>query len=74
MLTVKTVEVVEEMKGFMDWAFQHISMDTFDNVSDDDALMMLRMIRLMNKTADLAIEQAKVMDEINRKLDKLLVK
>lgn len=74
MLTVKTTEVVEEMKKFMDWAFQHISADMFDDVSDDDALAMLRMIRLMNKTADLAIEQAKVMDEINQKLDKLLAK
>lgn len=48
--------------------------DMFDDMSADDLLMMQKCMSLAQSTMTMMYEQARAIDEINRKLDRLLSK
>ena len=72
MLEQKAREVYGEMDEMMKDMMGMFPLDDLIDADDETALMMKKSLHLMKSAKELAIEQAKVMDEINTKLDKLL--
>ncbi len=74
-LTVLTTEIIEEVKELTQVAMKEcLSMDALISTSSEEFQMMQKCMSLLDKTMNLAVMQAEVMDEINGKLDILLAK
>lgn len=71
-LTGDVIELMNEMTNAM--IKESMSMNTFTSMSSDEFEMLQKCMELMEKTTDLAITQAKVMDDMNAKMDMLLKK
>lgn len=72
MLTEKTNAIIEEVNELTEIFMKQFSTDMFENMEGDEFVAMKKTFKLMDRSMDLALEQAKVMDAINEKLDKLL--
>lgn len=73
MLEQKAREVYGEWDEMMNNMMKMFSYEDLLGADDESIIMMKKAFNLMSKAKDLAIEQAKAMDDINTKLDKLLV-
>lgn len=73
MLEKKTYEMCEEVKDLWKESMKGIveSIDT-DCVDEESIKLFVRLNRVMALAIDLSLEQAKELDQMNEKLDKLL--
>lgn len=73
-----TKKLVEEMKELEKETMKMIAgndmVDAFDYIESGELALILKSIKLLHTSMDLMLEQAKVMDDMNRKLDLLLEK
>lgn len=74
MLREMTREIVEEVNEIKDLVIKHCSVNMLVDMKDEEFMLMKKVISLVDKSTNLAIKQAEVMDDINSKLDKLLTK
>ena len=65
----KVVEGIDELKKVF---MRQCTIDMLTSMNDEGLIAMKKCLELMDSSMDLAIEEARVMDEINAKLDKLL--
>lgn len=69
-----TKKIYEEMDELMnDVISKTFSLDTVSCMNNDDIELMKRSLDLYNSAKKLAIKQAEIIDEQNKKLDKILV-
>ena len=75
MLTTKTKELVEGTKEVLDFCIsKSMNIGSLKYMGHDELNMMQKAVNLMDLMEDYAMEEAKTLDEINEKLDKLLNK
>lgn len=74
MLKEKTREIVEEVNETKDLLMKRCTVDMFIDMGAEELLLVKKMFSLMDKTMELAIKSAEMMDGIDNKLDKLLAK
>lgn len=72
MLENRTREMMMEAKELMDLCVKQIDTHTIKNMSVDELDAIQRCIKLVESAGNLALEQAKMMDTLNDKLDKVL--
>ena len=72
MLTDKTNEIIKEANELKEYFIKEIAVDMFDDMETEELAIMKKCFKLMDRSMELAVEQAKVMDGLNDKLDKLL--
>lgn len=70
--TKKFVEEVNELRSFIAKETGESMLSQYTSV--DDVILCKRLLDLCDSTTDLLIEEAKIMDEMNSKLDKLLIR
>lgn len=71
-MTEKMEELMTELDEVVNVCMKQISMSMFSDMSMDELLILQKCASLMVKSKSLAMAQAEMMDETNRKLDKLL--
>ena len=75
MLKEKTNKLIDEMDGFMKFMVdQTIDSDMFEHMDGTEFDALKRCMKLISLSKDVMLEQATSIDEINRKLDLLLMK
>lgn len=75
MLLVKTNQLIEEMEGIKkDVMHLMIENDCLSMMDEQSSKMLMRSEKVFDLSKELVSEQAELLDEINRKLDKLLEK
>lgn len=67
-----TREFVDEVDDVMSIAMKNINLDMIANLSPEELLFWQKTMGLLNKSKKMLIVQAGMLDDINRKLDKLL--
>ena len=67
-----TREFVDEVDDVMSIAMKNINLDMIANLSPEELLLWQKTMGLLNKSKKMLIVQAGMLDDINRKLDKLL--
>ena len=67
-----TREFVDEVDDVMSIAMKNIDLDMIANLSPEELLLWQKTMGLLNKSKKMLIVQAGMLDDINRKLDKLL--
>lgn len=73
MLTNKAKEIVEEIKELKTFCMKSIMTDvSFDYIDYDGFKALGTCMKLLDKCNDYMVDQAEMMDEMDRKLDKLL--
>ena len=72
MLENKTTKLVTEAKELMDLCVKQIDVDTIKSMDSTSLNAIQKCIKLIDSACELSIEQAKMMDELNDKLDKVL--
>lgn len=74
MLTVKAKMIKEEMNELTRmFVNECVTVDTFNEVSPEQFLMMQKSISLLNNSLELMAEEAEMLETIDQKLDALLV-
>lgn len=74
MLTERTERLVEEMKELMTEYYREICAETILEMDSEEFNLVKRAIKLMNSSTELVLEQARILDGIDGKLDRLLNK
>lgn len=78
MLEPMAKKLQEEMNGLKEDISNYMMSElSFESILDADPAnlkMLSRSYKVMNFSAELLVEQAKAIDEINEKLDKVLIK
>ena len=75
MLKLKAENLIDETKEILNLCIaQSMSLSSIKNMGADELAMMQKAVNLMNLMEDYVMEEAKTLDEINDKLDKLLNK
>ena len=75
MLKLKAENLINETKEILNLCIaQYMSLGSIKNMGADELAMMQKAVNLMDTMEDYALEEAKTLDEINEKLDKLLDK
>lgn len=72
MLENKTSKLVTEAKELMNLCVKQMGSDDIKSMSVTELDAIQRCLKLVDSACELSIEQAKMMDEINDKMDKLL--
>lgn len=72
MLENKTSKLVTEAKELLNLCIKQMDADDIKNMDSASFDAIQRCLKLMDSACELSIEQAKMMDEINDKMDKLL--
>ena len=67
-----TREFVDEVDDVMSIVMKNINLDVIANLSPEELLFWQKTMSLLNKSKKMLIVQAEMLDDINRKLDKLL--
>ena len=70
----KTNEIIEEIDDIMDTVMKRFGLGDFMRMEPEDILLMKKCLVIMDQSKELAILQARTLDEINSKLDRLLAK
>ena len=74
-LTTLTEKCIDETKEFMGFFFKELmDLDTIETMDSRTLEMMKKSIALCNDLLELSKEQAKVIDSMDDKLDKILRK
>lgn len=74
MLTEKTEKLVTEIDELLTIAMQQVKVVDLCSKSNDTWKLVFRSIKLMKSTEDILVEQSKALDEINNKLNLLLMR
>ena len=75
MLITKTKELVGEIKEVLNFCIsKSMSIESLKYMGHDELEMVQKAANLMDLMEDYVIEEAKTLDEINEKLDRLLDK
>ena len=74
MLTSKTNNLVEEINEVKRLCMEQFTSEMMENVDDKDFVLYIKMLRVLNISTEVMLEKAKMIDEINKKLDRLLKK
>lgn len=74
MLTERTKLLVEEMKELMTACYREIGAETILEMDSEEFNLVTRIIKLTNSSTELVLEQARILDGIDGKLDRLLNK
>lgn len=73
MLTYKADKCVKELKEMKDFCAKMIGNETtLMSMGSDELSMMQSSLRLIDASAELMMEQAEIIENMNRKLDRLL--
>lgn len=72
MLENKTTELVNEAKELMDLACKQIDIYDIKNTSVGELRAIQKCINLVDAACELVIEESKMMDDMNHKLDEVL--
>lgn len=73
MLTAKTKEIVNEIDEVMMLCMKHVSISTLGSMDVDDLVMMQKCMSLLERSKELAVEQAEMIDSMDEKIDKILM-
>ena len=66
-------ELIEECDDLMNLSIKQMSnLDSFGSLEEDTLNVSLRSVKLYKKTKDLSLKMAEMMDEQDKKLDKIL--
>lgn len=74
MLKESTTKVLGEMDELMELAKSQFEMEDILEMDENSRKAVLVMFKLYKSTKELAIAQAEIIDEMNRKLDTLITK
>lgn len=74
MLTSKTNNLVEEINEVKRLCMEQFTSEMIKNVDDKDFVLYIKMLRVLNISTEVMLEKAKMIDEIDKKLDRLLKK
>ena len=69
--TKKLITEIEELKEDV---CKEIASDGLDSLSEKDFIMIRKLLKIIRTAENLMIDQAELMESINRKLDQLLEK
>lgn len=69
-----TKKMIEEVEEIMDYCIKQIGFKDLTMMGKEDFEFMQKCIHLMETSKELAVKQAEMMDEQNRKLDLILEK
>lgn len=71
-LTAKTEELVGAAKELMDTCVSKAGLDAFKYASTEELDLMQKALKLYDSSMELAVMQAEALDELNKKLNKVL--
>ena len=72
MLENKTNELIDEAKGLMDFCVKQMSACDIKDMDADNFVAIQKCIGLVDSACELMVEEAKMMDDMDRKLDEVL--
>ena len=72
MLEKKTTELVNEANELMDFCVKQMSACDIKDMDADNFAAIQKCISLVDSACELMVEEAKMMDDMDRKLDNLL--
>ena len=72
MLTNKTNQLIEEVNGLPESYMKMIGQETFNYMDENTFGLLKKLFDLTNTSMEVMKEQAKVIENIDKKLDKLL--
>lgn len=72
MLENKTSKLVDEAKGLMDFCVKQMSACDIKDMDADNFAAIQKCISLVDSACELMVEEAKMMDDMDRKLDNVL--
>ena len=68
----KTRKLMDEVNDLMDLCVKNIDTHTIEHMSVDEFTLLQKCVKIVKLADELVIEQACMMDDMNRKLDKVL--
>ena len=74
MLVSKTNNLVEEINEVKRLCMEQITSEMMEHMDDKAFVLYVKMFHMLNTSTDVMLEKAKMIDEINKKLDRLLKK
>ena len=72
MLEKKTTELVNEANELMDFCVKQMSACDIKDMDADNFAAIQKCINLVDSACELMVEEAKMMDDMDRKLDEVL--
>ena len=72
MLENKTNELIDEAKGLMDFCVKQMTACDIKDMDADSFAAIQKCISLVDSACELMVEEAKMMDDMDRKLDEVL--
>ena len=72
MLEKKTNELIDEAKGLMDFCVKQMSACDIKDMDADNFAAIQKCISLVDSACELMVEQSRMMDDMDRKLDIVL--
>ena len=72
MLEKKTNELIDEAKGLMDFCVKQMSACDIKNMDADNFAAIQKCISLVDSACELMVEQSRMIDDMDRKLDNVL--
>ena len=72
MLENKTNELIDEAKGLMDFCVKQMSACDIKDMDADNFAAIQKCISLVDSACELMVEQSRMMDDMDRKLDNVL--
>lgn len=73
MLKEKAMMINQRIDKLVDFACSQITVDAIRDASKDDLKAMKMLLNLLDDLKDYSLEQAEMMENIDKKLDKLLL-
>lgn len=73
MLVEKTSQVINGVKEIKEWMFHEFGSEMLNDMDEQQFMLMRKLFMITDLSLELVEEQAVVMDEMNKKLDRLLL-
>lgn len=75
MLQTKAMKVVEEANELKEICMKNLAASgMFEDMSGDEFEMYQKLMRMLDESMELVLEQAKMFDELDNKLDRIMRK
>lgn len=72
MLVERTNQLIIEVNDIKEYMFKEFGSDIFDNMSEQEFALFKKLFNIMDVSMEVIEEQARVIQRIDKKLDKLL--
>ena len=72
MLEKKANELIDEAKELMDFCIKQMDVYDIKNMDMDNFAAIQRCVKLVDSASELMVEQSRMMDDMDRKLDVIL--